>query len=321
MESNPDFDVVVHSKLKFLKNYFSGLSRKLDSAFFRKVVEKENKVLLSKNPSEKLIMDLSTLYKKAIERYSFEDKSKVNFYMDKLTRLLLLRRKIKDEKKTQWKAYFAKHKEAVLSLQTFLYNEKVKTIIGGMLSKFDEKEASYSEKVSGEIDIQKEKFKKRLKERGHKAESGKKQKQIAALSHVDNKYDEIVGVFLKQFHYAYLHSKIFVSPVDTCVDTMNEIYYHKIKKYYYYQEQIKQFQLLLSDEGDQGDHQESIKFLLDDLSKERKEYFNKMETFTQETYNKMIHKCLNWKIEDDIEVGQYENEILRNITINYFTKN
>jgi hemerythrin superfamily protein len=56
---------------------------------------------------------------------------------------------------------------------------------------------------------------------------------------------------MKKFHYIYLHSKIFEAPIEKLNEILEKVFLHKIDKYYYYQDQIKQFQLMKDDDDEQ----------------------------------------------------------------------
>jgi hypothetical protein len=70
-------------------DYYSNLAEKLPQNFFKNIIEKENLVQLSSNPSEEAVSELGSLYKKAIEIYSNVSKDKVIFYSNKLSKLLI----------------------------------------------------------------------------------------------------------------------------------------------------------------------------------------------------------------------------------------
>ena len=64
--------------------------------------------------------------------------------------------------------------------------------------------------------------------------------------------------FMKKLHYIYLHSKIFEAPIEKLNEILEKVFLHKIDKYYYYQDQIKQFQLMLDDNDENNEHDEEI---------------------------------------------------------------
>ena len=76
-----------------------------------------------------------------------------------------------------------------------------------------------------------------------------------------NKIDFVINDFMKKFHYIYLHSKIFEAPIEKLNEILEKVFLHKIDKYYYYQDQIKQFQLMKDDDDEQenNEHDEEIK--------------------------------------------------------------
>ena len=81
-----------NSQLKFMYKPLS-----LD--FYRLIVEKENEIQLTPNPTEKNIENLAHLYKKAMENFSGISSEKVLFYNNKLTKLIIGVQKNKKKKK------------------------------------------------------------------------------------------------------------------------------------------------------------------------------------------------------------------------------
>ena len=135
-------------------------------------------------------------------------------------------------------------------------------------------------------------------------------KQI--LPYKRDKIDVLLKDLLKKIHYTYMHSKIFEILIETLSNIFEDMYYHKIKKYFYYQEQIKQFDLLLNDE-DNNEHDESIQFLLKDLTNERKSYFQKIEELIVNIKSNINEKCSNTNIENEYYINKYKIEFMNNI--------
>ena len=75
-------------------------STKVDEDFYRRIIELENEIQLSQNPSIPLIEELIKLYERGIVSFTeFHSRQKVNYFKNKLTKLLIGYNKIKKSKK------------------------------------------------------------------------------------------------------------------------------------------------------------------------------------------------------------------------------
>ena len=110
-----------------------------------------------------------------------------------------------------------------------------------------------------------------------------------------------------------MHSKIFEIPIETLSQIFDDLYYHKINKYFYYQEQIKQFDLFLNDDDENNEHDESIQFFLKDLTTERKQYFDEIEELINKIKLYINQKCSNTNIEKEYYINKYKNEFMNSI--------
>lgn len=322
MNSETKYEVISHSEPKLIiYNYFNTLFHKLPPNFYQSLVEKENEISLHKNPDMKLINELNTLYQVAIESFSGISNNKANFFKRKLAKLnhyYYQKEKKVDHKRSKFSEYIHQHKAYSNQLMLFIQLNKSKNEIKNLMVEHSNHSKIVNEQIEKEIIMQKEKLTKNLivKKNNSKNKSENKKKiapQIVYTSDTINYLEKYVEAFLKNFHYVYLHSKIFETPVECLNQVLDEVYYQKIKKYYFYQEQIKQFQLLLGDEEGAGQHQESLQFYLDDLEKERSSYLEKMEEKIKELNEKITNKCLNTSIEEDAKVKQYKNELINNL--------
>jgi hypothetical protein len=119
-------------------DYYSNLAEKLPQNFFKNIIEKENLVQLSSNPSEEAVSELGGLYKKAIEIYSNVSKDKVMFYSNKLSKLLIGAQKAqkkKEQKPSNWSKYFEAKKKHTNKFMLFFEINKYKGKIGNIVDK------------------------------------------------------------------------------------------------------------------------------------------------------------------------------------------
>ena len=119
-------------------DYYSNLAEKLPQNFFKNIIEKENLVQLSSNPSEEAVSELGSLYKKAIEIYSNVSKDKVIFYSNKLSKLLIGAQKAqkkKEQKPSNWSKYFDAKKKHTNKFMLFFEINKYKGKVGNIVDK------------------------------------------------------------------------------------------------------------------------------------------------------------------------------------------
>ena len=130
----------------------------------------------------------------------------------------------------------------------------------------------------------------------------------------NDKLDASLNIFMKKFHYIYLHSKIFEAPIEKLNEILEKLFLHKIDKYYYYQDQIKQFQLMLDDNDENNEHDEEIDVYLKSLKNERKTYYIVLENLLKETNNKIKKICEEAQINEDKNAKKFLEELMENIS-------
>ena len=138
---------------------------------------------------------------------------------------------------------------------------------------------------------------------------------IDKLRRRNDKVDASLNLFMKKFHYIYLHSKIFETPIEKLNEILEQLFLHKIDKYYYYQDQIKQFQLMKDDDAEQdnNEHDEEIQEYLKSLKNERKAYYIVLENLIKSTCDKIKNICEEAQIQDDKNVKKYLDELMNSI--------
>ena len=117
-------------------SYYLKKSKNLPDEFYKQIIELENEIQLSPNPSIETVRSLGSLYKKAIETFSGVSDKKLQFYTRKMTQLIGVTNKInkqKNKKPTKWSKYMANHKKNTNKFMLFLQietSEKEKKISG-----------------------------------------------------------------------------------------------------------------------------------------------------------------------------------------------
>ena len=96
-------------------------------------------------------------------------------------------------------------------------------------------------------------------------------------------------------------------------EILEQIFLHKINKYYYYQDQIKNFELMQKDAEKEDAHDDSIDFLIKDLQNERKSYYLSLESLIDKIRNRIKEKCSETS-NDDKNVKKYLDELMSNIS-------
>ena len=119
--------------------------------------------------------------------------------------------------------------------------------------------------------------------------------------------------FLRKFHYIYLNSKIFKEPIESFNYILDDMFCHKVTKYFYYQEQIKEFQMILDDKN-QNNNEESLAFFLTDLTSERKQYYQNLEEFIEKIMKKIQVRCAEAKINKNKNMEKYIFEFMEDIS-------
>ena len=322
-------------------SYYNKLCKSLTDEFYQKIIELENEVQLSLHPSMDKIKELGTLYKKAIEAFSGVSSQKVQFYTNKLTKLLVAANKLtkkQTKKQTKWSQYMETHKKNTNKFMLFLQIETSKKDANDIL---DNKEKVFSEGFK-EIDNN-------LKEQSERFQELKKNKKIMNISKLNSninktsaegrisnvneinttgnsimdklrgrndKVDSSLNDFMKKFHYIYVHSKIFETPIEKLNEILDKVFLHKIEKYYYYQDQIKQFELMQGDdaENDNNEHDEEIEAYVKSLKNERKVYYYVLDGLINNYCNKMKKLCEEAQIDSNKNAKKYLDELMENIS-------
>lgn len=303
--------------------YHSGLNiiyKEFNSEFFQSIIEKENEIQLNGNPNEENIKELAGLYKNAIENYSGISNEKVIFYNNKLTKLIMAvqkNKKKKNSKPSYWSQYINKHKKYANKIMLFFKLESNKSVINNMFDKLNNNLNNGIYTLRKNLFDQSKKFfeKKQIKINKliEEYKNNNSENKIYINLPKSDTIETILKDFLKKFHYIYMHSKIFEIPIETLSQIFDDLYYHKINKYFYYQEQIKQFDLFLNDDDENNEHDESIQFFLKDLTTERKQYFDEIEELINKIKLYINQKCSNINIEKEYYINKYKNEFMNSI--------
>ena len=331
-------------------NYYSNYSEKLPQNFFKNMIEKENLVQLSSNPSEEAVRELGGLYKKAIEIYSNVSKDKVVFYSNKLSKLLIgiqKAQKKKEQKPSNWSKYFEAKKKHTNKFMLFFEINKYKGKLGIIVDKTNKKlnegnkqiisdliqqETNFLEKKNKKKTFTKEDIHQRKdsininrnsynsfnnivnnnNEENKKEEENPKKNKL--FSHKNDKIDSLMKDFIKKFQYSYLNSPIFEVPLNTIYEIFNEIYEDKIQIYYYYQEQIKIFEMSSNDkEAGNNNDEEDVQYIINDLKNEREKEYQKLED-TINALKKDINKnCAQISIDKEPNIKKYKIELLKKV--------
>ena len=327
-------------------DYYSNLAEKLPQNFFKNIIEKENLVQLSSNPSEEAVSELGSLYKKAIEIYSNVSKDKVMFYSNKLSKLLIGAQKAqkkKEQKPSNWSKYFEAKKKHTNKFMLFFEINKYKGKIGNIVDKSNKnlnignkqiisdliiQETNFLEKKNKKKTFTKEDIHQRKdslnvnrnsinniinnnEENKKKEESPKKKKLFFQKN---DKVDSLIKDFIKKFQYSYLNSQIFELPLNTISEIFDEIYEYKIQKYYELQNQIKEFEMLLNDkEAGEDEDNENLKFYIDDLKGDREDYYQQIEEALDNLKKDINKKCAQISIDEEVNIKKYKIEFLKKI--------
>ena len=132
----------------------------------------------------------------------------------------------------------------------------------------------------------------------------------------NDKVDSSLNDFMKKFHYIYVHSKIFEAPIEKLNEILDKVFLHKIEKYYYYQDQIKQFELMQDDdaENDNNEHDEEIEAYVKSLKNERKVYYYVLDALINNYCDKMKKLCEEAQIDSNKNAKKYLDELMDNIS-------
>jgi hypothetical protein len=287
------------------------------------------------------IKELGSLYKKAIEAFSGVSSRKVEFYTNKLTKLLVAANKIakkQGKKPTKWSQYMDRHKKNTNKFMLFLQIETTKK---GANDLIDSKEKLFSEgykEIQNDLEEQEKRFlelkkKKKImnvaKLNSINTNKGNAEGRLSNVNEIitkksttmdklrgrNDQVDSSLNDFMRKFHYIYLHSKIFATPIEKLNEILEKVFLHKIDKYYYYQDQIKQFQLMLNDdENDNNEQDEGIDVYVKSLQNERKTYYIVLENLIKDTCEKMQKICEEAQVDEDKNSRKYLDEFMGNIS-------
>ena len=317
------------------------LSTKVDEDFYRRIIELENEIQLSQNPSIPLIEELIKLYEKGIVSFTeFHSRQKVNYFKNKLTKLLIgynkIKKKQEDNKKpTSWSKFMNAHKKNKNKFMLFLNVETSKKEASNILDAREKSISSGYKQITKELEEQQKKFQERKKgkkimnmekkkdknedidKENPDGDVGEKKIYTSISNRLRGRNDQLdssLNDFMKKLHYIYVHSKIFETPIEALNEILEQIFLHKINKYYYYQDQIKQFELMQKDAEKEGEgHDEGIEFLIKDLQNERKSYYMSLESLIDKIRNRIKEKCSETS-NDDKNVKKYLDELMSNIS-------
>ena len=328
---------LTHTPAKMIGSYYFEKTKEIKDDFYQQIIELENEIQLSPNPSTQITNKLGSLYKKAIEAFSGVSAKKVDFYTRKLARLVMITSKMnknKDKKPTKWSKFMENHKKNTNKFMLFLQVETSKKDANDIMDKKEKNfDDSYKE-VENNLDNQEKQFlemkkKKKIRTNKNIKITGEERLSNAAEININNinvndmdkikgrndKIDFMLNDFMKKFHYIYLHSKIFEAPIEKLNEILENVFLHKIDKYYYYQDQIKQFQLMKDDDAEQdnNEHDEEIQEYLKSLKNERKAYYIVLENLIKSTCDKIKNICEEAQIKEDKNVKKYLDELMNSI--------
>jgi hypothetical protein len=325
----------------FLNNLAETSNTKIDENFYKRVIELENEIQLSQNPSTTSIEELIKLYEKGIESFTeSHSQQKVNYFKNKLTKLIIgynkIKKKQEDNKKpTSWSKFMNAHKKNKNKFMLFLNVETSKKEATNILDNREKVISAGYDQITQDLEEQNKKFLERRKakrklnmeKKGNESkseildnddeESGEKKIYTSISNKLrgrNDKVDSSLNDFMKKLHYIYVHSKIFETPIEALNEILEQIFLHKINKYYYYQDQIKQFELVQQDAEKEGEeHDEGIEFLIKDLQNERKSYYMSLESLIDQIRNRIKERCSETS-NDDKNVKKYLDELMNNIS-------
>ena len=323
---------------KKIGSYYFNKAKDIPDSFYQQIIELENEIQLNPYPTMETVRTLGSLYKKAIELFSGVSDKKVKFYSRKMQQLIVISNKIikkKDKKPTKWSKYMESHKKTTNKFMLFLQVETSKKDANDMM---DNKEKNFVEgykEVENNLENQEKKFlelkkKKKIRKENKNTTKIPREERLsnAGEFNINNitdmeqikgrsdKIDFVLNDFMKKFHYIYLHSKIFEAPIEKLNEILEKVFLHKIDKYYYYQDQIKQFQLMKDDddEQDNNEHDDEIKEYLKSLKNERKHYYIVLENLIKSNCDEIKKICEEANIEEDKNVKKYLDEIMNSIS-------
>ena len=137
---------------------------KVDEDFYRKVIELENEIQLSQNPSMESMEELIKLYEKGVEHFTeTHSRKKVQYFKNKLTQLLLglekMKKKEKNNKKpTSWSKFMNAHKKNKNKFMLFLNVESSKKEVDNILDNREKKISSGYNQITKDLEEQNKSF-------------------------------------------------------------------------------------------------------------------------------------------------------------------
>ena len=329
---------LIHAPKKKIESYYFNKAKDIPDSFYQQIIELENDIQLNPYPSIETVQTLGSLYKRAIEVFSGVSEKKVKFYTNKLQKLILITNKIskkKDKKPSKWSKYMENHKKNMNKFMLFLQVETSKKDANDIIDNKEKNLVDGYKTVENNLESQEKKFlelkqKKKIRKENKNTIKIPREERLsnAGEFNINNitdmdqikgradKIDFVLNDFMKKFHYIYLHSKIFEAPIEKLNEILEKVFLHKIDKYYYYQDQIKQFQLMKDDddEDDNNEYDDEIKEYLKSLKNERKQYYIVLENLIKSNCDKIKKICEEANIEEDKNVKKYLDEIMNSIT-------
>ena len=312
--------------------------------FYSKVIELENKIQLSQFNMDD-IKELGALYKKAIEVFCTSSPKNVRFFSNKLTKLLMGVDKLakkQNKKASKWSQYMNSHKKNYNKFMLFLELESSNQEAEQILENDNKKFSNLFVNYYNNIDEQKKNFRDKLKnKKNYKNEINEDINEVKEINIIneekenisDNINNEISSFnvlnkrfkgrndlvdsslkdFFKKYHYIYLNSTIFKEPIESFNYILDDMFCHKVAKYFYYQEQIKEFEMILGDK-DKSNHEDSLAFFLTDLQNERKKYYLNLEIFIDKIKKNIQNRCSEAHISKDQNLQKYKDEFMKDIS-------
>ena len=330
----------VNSKLNTFQNKLAQTERiEVNEEFYKNIIELENEI--SQNPSIPSMEELMKLYEKAVVHFTeTHSRQKVQYFKNKLTNLVMECNKAKEKQKnpkkqTSWSKFMNAKKKNKNKFMIFLNIESSKKEADNILDNREKKISAGYNQITQDLEDQNKKFLERRKTKRklnmekkgeedkkenageNNEENGEKKIYTSITKKLKGRNDQVdssLNDFMKKLHYIYVHSKIFETPIEALNEILEQIFLHKINKYYYYQDQIKNFELMLKDAEKEGDgHDEGIEFLIKDLQNERKSYYMCLENLIDGIRKRIIEKCSETS-NDDKNVKKYLDELMSNIS-------
>ena len=118
---------------------------------------------------------------------------------------------------------------------------------------------------------------------------------------------------LEEDNIIYLNSKIFIEPIESFNYILDDIFCHKVAKYFYFQEQIKEFGMLIDDK-DQGKKEDALSFWMTDIENERKKYYQDLENYVEHVMKKIQNNCAKALVSKDKNMEKYVEEFMKGIS-------